>query len=228
MEKIKEFLLDNLIIVMLSLVVIGLGGVSIYLYYLNTTLSCPMCAECEKESSEPKIYVDIKGSVKNPGVYEVNNNTIVNDVINLAGGFTKNAYTKNINLSKKVSDELVIYVYSKSEYNNLSKKEIINKEYNCSSNDYNIDNCLGNTSIITNGPETNNDNDNKNDENKIININTATKEELMTLSGIGESKAISIIEYRNSNGSFKSIEEIKNVSGIGDAAFEKIKNNITI
>ena len=63
---------------------------------------------------------------------------------------------------------------------------------------------------------------------KIININTATLEELMTLSGVGESKALSIIEYRNNVGGFKSIEEIKNVRGIGDAAFEKIKNNITI
>ena len=90
-----------------------------------------------------------------------------------------------------------------------------------------IDNCIGNASIITSGTETNNT-DTQTKDNKIININTATLEELMTLSGVGESKALSIIEYRNNVGGFKSIEEIKNVSGIGDAAFEKIKNNITI
>ena len=61
-----------------------------------------------------------------------------------------------------------------------------------------------------------------------LSINEASKEELMTLNGIGESKALSIIEYRNTNGSFKNIEEIKNVSGIGDAAYEKIKDNITV
>ena len=235
MEKAKEFLLNNLIIIILSVFVIGLGGLSVYLYYLNESFNCPICEECEKEIAEQKMYVDIKGNVKNPGVYEVTSNNIVNDVINLAGGFTKNAYTKNINLSKKVTDELVIYVYSKSEYSNFHKKEEDDNQKNCSSNDYNIDNCLGSSSIISTGNEKNetnekneNTNSSNNQENELVNINTATKEKLMTLNGIGESKAVSIIEYRENNGGFKSIEEIKNVSGIGEAAFEKIKSNITI
>lgn len=227
MAKIKEFIFNNLVIIILSGIIVFLIGLSIYLYYLNTSFECPLCKECETKEVLEKYYVDVKGSVKNPGVYEINSNNIVNDVIKLAGGFSKNAYTKNINLSKKVSDELVIYVYSKSEYSNLVKKENENKQVECSSNDYNIDNCLGNASIITSGTETNNT-DTQTKDNKIININTATLEELMTLSGVGESKALSIIEYRNNVGGFKSIEEIKNVSGIGDAAFEKIKNNITI
>ena len=74
------------------------------------------------------------------------------------------------------------------------------------------------------------DNESKDDEikNELISINKATIEELTTLSGIGESKAKAIIEYRNKNGEFKSIDDIKNVSGIGDSLFEKIKNSITI
>ena len=72
------------------------------------------------------------------------------------------------------------------------------------------------------------DNETKVEETAKISINTATKEELMKLDGIGESKAENIIKYREENGNFKTIEDIKNVSGIGDAAYEKIKDSITI
>ena len=117
--------------------------------------------------------------------------------------------------------------------NNLKKnKEIDTKEkflkeiFNCPI--YEISNCEG-ASIINNSV-----NNEKNDsleivsENNKVNINNATKEQLLTLSGIGESKALAIIEYRNSTGGFKSIEDIKNVSGIGEALFAKIKDSITV
>lgn len=188
-----------------------------------------------------KCYVDIKGEVKKPGVYEINENNIINDVISLAGGFTKNAYTKNINLSKKVSDELVIYVYSEKEYKKLIEKEEIKpviKECICPS--YEISDCINNGSTEIKIEENNNIEDKENviidqnnntdvnkNEQKLININNATKEELMTLNGIGESKANSIIEYRKQT-YFQKIEDIKNVSGIGDSAFEKIKEYITV
>lgn len=168
-----------------------------------------------KNEVKEKQFIDIKGSVKKPGVYEFKENDRVIDAINMAGGLKKNANTNNINLSQKLKSEMVIYVYSDSEIkkgnNSLSCNTI------CETNVIEINNCVEKN--IT---------ENKTTINKIININTATIDELQTLSGIGESKAKNIIEYRNTNGNFKTIEEIKNISGIGDALFEKIKDNITV
>ena len=76
--------------------------------------------------------------------------------------------------------------------------------------------------------DTTNDNKQTQEENSKVNINKATKEEIMTLSGIGESKALAIIKYREENNGFKDISEIMNVSGIGEALFNKIKEFITI
>lgn len=193
----------------------------------DITFDEPVASLTEEKVED--FYVDIKGEVKKPGVYTVNNNTIINDVIKMAGGFTKNAYKNNLNLSKKVSDELVIYIYSKSEY---KKKNTPVSQTLCECSSYDISNCLTNTSsseIISSDKDTIvNNNPTDNNQVKLVNINTASKTELTSLSGIGESKADDIINYRNTNGSFKNIEEIKNVSGIGDALYEKIKDKITV
>ncbi len=174
------------------------------------------------EDTEIKnFYVEIKGAVSKPGVYEVNSNNIVNDVIIRAGGFNEDAYTDNINLSKKLTSELVIYVYTQSEYASKNNPQD-NTICNCPS--YDISDCLDSYKS-----EISSDDDNSNkDVNEIININTASKEELMMLNGIGSIKADDIINYRNINGNFNSIEEIKNVSGISDAIFNKIKDYITV
>lgn len=158
-----------------------------------------------------KVYVDIKGSVKKPGVYQVSADSIVWDIVNLSGGFTKNAYTKNINLSQKVKDEMVIYVFSKNEM--LKMNENVKTDTTCTTNIINYDNC-----IITEKKETN---------TVLVNINTASKEELMNVSGIGASKADSIIAYRIKT-PFSKIEDIMNVSGIGESLFDKIKKYITV
>lgn len=158
-----------------------------------------------------KVYVDIKGSVKKPGVYQVPADSIVWDIVNLSGGFTKNAYTKNINLSQKVKDEMVIYVFSKSEM--LKMNENVKTDTTCTTNIINYDNC-----ITTEKKETN---------TVLVNINTASKEELMNVSGIGASKADSIIAYRIKT-PFSKIEDIMNVSGIGESLFDKIKKYITV
>lgn len=160
-----------------------------------------------------KVYVDIKGSVKKPGVYQVSADSIVWDIVNLSGGFTKNAYTKNINLSQKVKDEMVIYVFSKSEMSKMNNT--VKTDTACTTNVINYDNCI---TTEKNATET---------STSLVNINTASKEELMNVSGIGASKADSIIAYRIKM-PFSKIEDIMNVSGIGESLFDKIKKYITV
>lgn len=183
-------------------------------------------AEVALNNEIKKMYVDIKGAVKNPGVYQVNEENIINDVINLAGGLLDKAYVENINLSKKVQDELVIYVYTKDEI----KKNNLQENQTCSSNNYIITECTENkVSIITsNENNENNENNNSSVSSSLININIASIEELTTLPGIGESKAQNIINYREENGYFKTIDEIKNVNGIGESTFDQLKKYITV
>jgi competence protein ComEA len=177
----------------------------------------------EKETIEKEnYYVEIKGAIINPGVYKMASNSRVIDVITEAGGLSENADTTPLNLSKKINDEMLVIVYTKDEIisfkdGNKTIKEVIKyieKECNC-------------PDPIINGA-CYKDNANQNDESTKISINEASKDELMSLTGIGESKANDIIEYRNVNGTFKTIEDLKNVSGIGDNLFDKIKDYITV
>ena len=171
----------------------------------------------EKEVSK-NILVDVKGEVNTPGVYELTVSNTVMDAINKAGGLTKISDTSNINLSKKLEDEMVIIVYSKSEIEKMNEEEKIE----CPP-------C--NNACITEEDEKaklDEENETKNIQTGKVNINTADIETLQTLTGIGEVKAQAIIDYRNKNGDFKNIEDIKNVSGIGDSVYEKIKDNITV
>ncbi len=151
------------------------------------------------ETISEEIYVDISGCVINPGVYKLSNIKRIIDVIDIAGGLCPNADTSDINLSKKIFDEMKIHI-----------KEI-GETYNENSFDFD------DTSDISE----NSDNGSK------ININTASVEQLTTLPGIGEKKATEIINYRE-NKKFKTIEDIKKISGIGDKTFEKIKDLIIV
>ncbi len=188
--------------------------------------------EEKKEEDKAKLYVDIKGAIKKPGVYEVSENMIINDVIKLAGGLKSNASTKYVNLSKKVTDQMVIYIYTVSQIKKISEPS----SEPCVVETEDISKCEG-SSIIETSPSNDNSStkeqknssiENNNQTSSKININTASVDELVTLNGIGEAKAKSIIEYRETNGSFKTIEDIMNVSGIGEAAYNKIKDNITV
>ncbi len=174
----------------------------------------------KQTSSEIYFKVDIKGQVNNPGIYSLKEGSRVIDVIEASGGLTENANTTVINLSKKIEDEMVIIIYSNEEVNNFAKTKEVEKQVieNCIKKD---ENSLQNDACI------NQSNEQSNTDNNLININTATQEELMTLSGIGESKAKDIITYRSEN-AFTSIEDIKNVPGIGESLFAKIKENITV
>ncbi len=213
----------------------------------NEKINTLASAEPINNENDQKFYVEVKGAVNKPGVYAVNKNNILNDVILMAEGFKDNAYTNNINLSRKVEDAMVIYVYTEKEYKNSNQntKTVYVKE-KCECPTYDISACTEdkkseivvsyensdstNNSSASVSSSNNNTSSSAKEENtkKIININTASKSDLMTLTGIGESKAVKIIEYRNTNGLFKNIDEIKNVSGIGDAMFAKIKDYITV
>lgn len=202
-----------------------------------------------------KIKAEIKGEVISPGVYEFDEGSRLKDLIDAAGGFSKKAYYDNINLSMKLKDEMVVVVYDKDNINKKSgstnKPNNVNKSSSTNNNssfsnktneknivpEYNIDSSLENNESVIEKSESkvvdeiksNDNNDNKNTlVNKLVNINTAGIKELSTLTGIGEAKAQKIIDYREANGGFKSIDEITKVKGIGKATYEKFKANITI
>lgn len=170
-----------------------------------------------KEEAIEEYKVDIKGEVINPGIYTLKKYSRIIDCIELAGGLTENANTTVLNLSKKITDEMVIIVYSNAEVADFKKTKELEKQVQDSCIQKNEDS-LKNDACI--------DDDSSN--TSLISINTATEDELSSLSGIGPSKAKQIVEYRTTNGSFKTIEDIKQVPGIGDSIFAQIKDYITI
>ena len=201
-------------IIILCTIIVVLGGI-IFILYKNNSNSKEEVVDIfkepeeieQEESNSKKVIVDIKGMINNPGVYEVDSNLRVNDVIELAGGLKEGADTSNINLAKLVSDEMTIIIYSTEEVLEKFKQEV----------------CICNCPYIQNDACINSNND-----SNLININTAGIEELTTLTGIGDVKAEAIIKYRSEVGKFKTKEELLNVEGIGEALFEKIKDNITV
>lgn len=153
--------------------------------------------ETNTEDQKPvqtKIYVDISGCITNPGVYEMEHDARINDLVEKAGGLCKEADIEGINLSQKLEDEMKIHVYKVGE-NSSKLEETTPRSTKAASNK--------------------------------VNINKADLLELTTLPGIGKTRAEEIISYRNTN-KFKSIEDIKNISGIGEKTFEKLKDKISI
>lgn len=157
---------------------------------------------------ETGIFVDVGGEVKNPGLYELKGNARVNDAILAAGGVTGNADMEVVNLAYILSDEMKIIIPSKA-----AKQE--------------NENITVHKEVISSGITVVEENNYGNSNGK-ININKAGKKDLESLTGIGSSIAERIIDYRKSNGNFNKIEEIKNVSGIGDAKYSAIKDEITV
>ncbi len=202
-----------ILLICLLLIVINDAIIISDLYKIRTN---NQISEVEKNIDNNKesntIKIDIKGEVKKPGVYEVTENMNVNDAIKMAGGLKKGASTDNINLSKTLKNEMVIIISKKLKEN--IKNTIKND-------------ALPSSSEVIGELKNSDTNNIQNDSNKLISLNKGSLDELMTIPGIGEQKAKQIIEYRNSN-VFTSIEDIKNVSGIGELLFEKIKDYITI
>ena len=214
-----------ILLVGILIILLGLG----YWYYKENKYEDIITYSDIKEEStkvvttSQKLYVDVKGAVNIPGVYEFNDGDKVIDAIKKAGGLTKNAVTSNINLSKKLTNEMVIYIFTKAEL--TTNKTINYTTAACKCETIEVNNCITTTTTTKTIESTSNTD---NFSNNKVNINTAGIDELTKLSGIGEAKAKAIISYREENGNFKSIEDIKNVSGLGDSLFDKIKDNITV
>lgn len=157
-------------------------------------------AVSETEAMAPAFVVHVCGEVANPGIYELPAGSRIYEAVKAAGGFTENAAEESVNLASPIEDGVQIRIYSKEETETLAAGAAPFDGFEASGE----------------GKE------------PVVNLNTATKEELMTLSGIGESRAEDIIRYREENGGFQNIEDIMKVSGIKDAAFQKIKDRITV
>ena len=222
LEQIKEEIKKRLNARIIAIFVLGVVFLasSLFLYYKNKSKVFKdeymnnIYAESESENEtvnssvnvsstnldtenqkKSLIIVEIKGEVKNPDVYEIEEGSIIRDLINLAGGLTSEANTDGINRAEKLRGNQLIVIPNKSD---ISSGSVINQ----------------------NASTTNN--------SSVININTAPLEELKKITGVGDVKAQSIIDYRDKNGGFKSIEELKNIDGIGSKTFEKIKDQVGI
>ena len=214
-----------------SIFIILVVIVIFYLMYLSKDNSVTAIDEVEEIDEEvvneeiKKIKVDIKGMVNNPGVYEVDDGSRVIDVINASGGLIEGADTSNINLSKKLKDENVIIIGSIKEPEKII--EYVYKE--CEFTKCN-DACISSNEVVNyqESEISKSESFNEDASNNLVSINSANLEALMSLPSIGESKAKSIIKYREENDGFKQIEDIMNVSGIGNKKKKKIKDFITL
>ena len=171
------------------------------------------------------IYVDVKGAIKHPGVYKVQIGKRVGDVLSLAGGPLEGADTTQINFAHKLEDQMVIYIPK------VGESSPIENTVGVSGSDDKSDQNEANSAaekISSAQTQTDSTSQDQGGNDGKINLNTASKEQLMQLTGIGDKKADEIIAYRQQNGNFKTIDDLKNVSGIGDKTFEKISSQITV
>lgn len=193
----KKFILKNKSIIIFSIILI-LSIISLIIQNSKEKSSILVNDnQLEKEKYEGKIAVYISGEVKNPGVYYIDEESRLVDLIDICGGFNENADISELNLAEKLNDAEKIDVPKIIEEDdvesNVSQQEPINNE----------------------------------NETDLININTASKEELKELKGIGDTLADNIIEYRKYT-KFENIEDILNVNGIGNSKFEAIREYICV
>lgn len=151
-------------------------------------------------SFDEEICVYVCGAVNSPGVYYLPSGSRVHEAVEMAGGLTDEAAEDYVNMASLLEDGEQLYIPTQEE----AEEEGLEIDSASSSS----------------GSDSSSE--------SLININTASSEELQTLSGIGEAKAAAIISYREENGDFESIEDIMNVSGIGESTFENIKDYITV
>ena len=175
------------------------------LYFTEETSEEHLSSENTSQSEETIIYIDIKGAVNRPGLYQLSEGSRMVDAIEAAGGLTTEADDRTINLAEKLLDQQKIIVYTESEVEEQltqgDRDNLLDRDYHLSS-----------PSVAS----------------QKININIATVEELQTLPNIGPKKAQAIIEYRQTNGSFQSTDQIKEIKGIGEKTYEELVHLISV
>jgi len=175
----------------------------------NNNLDMPVSTENTQSSSQKKLttqssdthsvaYVDVKGAVKQPGVYKLRQGLRAQDAIDCAGGVIVGADVNHVNMAQAVTDQQVLYVPMQGE---------------------------NNTPIGANNGQSSASGDSQAD---VVNLNTATKEQLTKITGVGDKKADLILQYREQHGQFKVIDDLKEVSGFGDKSVDKIRDQLSI
>ncbi|MFS0603665.1 helix-hairpin-helix domain-containing protein [Peribacillus frigoritolerans] len=168
-----------------------------------TAKEAEMEQSVNESAAEPEIIkVDVKGAVKSPGIFTAQAGDRVIDLISAAGSFTEKADTDKVNFAQIIEDQMVIYV---PEIGEEDKGNLENIQVGTSGD------------AVTKGTS-----------GGLVNLNTATQEDLQTLTGIGPSKANAILEYRESIGKFKEVDELKQVTGIGDKTYERLRDSISV
>lgn len=195
----NQLVIAGIVITMIIIVVIYIFSIKPQTNENYENLEIEDVSKTEEKVEITKIKVHIAGSVVTEGIIELEEGARVADAIKEAGGTTADANTKKINLAQKLQDGQKIYIPNQKE----TEEDIME----------NLGETIEENSI--------------NSSSK-VNINTATQTELELLSGIGPSIASKIISYRKENGKFKTIEDIKNVPGIGEAKFNSIQDQITV
>ena len=216
-------------IIIIAILVVLLGAIIYYVYgretpennknaiipYEDETIQNKennVSEDKSEENSTEKIIIYIAGAIKKEGVYELEEGSRISDAIEQAEGLKEEADITNINLAYKLEDGMKIRIPTQTE-NNEKDINKISEDYITKNSGLETENIIEDTS--------------KEKEEK-IDINKATQEELETLSGIGPSTANKIVQYRKDNGNFKSIEDIKNVNGIGESKYNEIKEKIIV
>lgn len=215
-------------IVVIAILVIIAGAILYYVYgkdeaqykneilpyeenVIEETIEKNKKSETSDLEKEDEIIIYITGEVNKEGVYSLPEGARIADAIDQAEGLTEEAYTEDLNLAYVLEDGMKIKIPNKNEIQNQEKVQMTTEDSNYATTESGIS--------IEETPTK---------AKQKVNINTASQQELETLTGIGPSIASKIVEYRKQNGIFKTIEDIKNVSGIGDNKFESFKNEICV
>lgn len=207
-QKIILFAIAGIVAIVIIFFIYNKNQIKDEINLENEILVTNITSKEKNVENENTIIIHITGSVKKPGIVKLKEGSRIEDAIEEAGGLTENADITKVNLAYIVEDGTKIKIPSSSD------EEIGDEEI--------IDNRSGENIIV----EENTISSNKN--NQIVNINKATEKEFQSLPGIGPSLASKIVEYRSQKGKFESIEDIKNVTGIGSSKYENIKDLITV